>query len=58
MKYRVHIREVMEPYYQKEWHEDFDTLKDAQDRISFINNEIVWQGDWYMQAKEMVEVIE
>lgn len=57
MKYKIYLREVIEPVGQEEWTEVYETEEKAWHRIKEINEQY-WVEGWYMQAKEVVETVE
>lgn len=58
MKYRVYLREVIEPYSQKEWHEDYDTPNQAISRIEYCRVNGKLGADWYIQTKEQIDEVQ
>ena len=57
MKYKIYLREVIEPVGQEEWTELYDTQVEAWNRIHEVNGR-KYGVDWYLQAKEVVETVE
>ena len=59
-KYRIQLMESERGWGQEYWHEDYDTLAEAKERIRSVNdkNTSPTAPDWYMQADEFVEAVE
>lgn len=60
LKYRVQLMESERGWGQDYWHEDYDTLEEAKERIRSVNakNTSLAAPDWYMQAEEKIEAVE
>ena len=59
-KYRIQLVESERGWGQEYWHEDYDTLAEAKERIRSVNadNTSLTAPDWYMRADEFVEAVE
>lgn len=60
VKYRIQLMESERGWGQEYWHEDYDTIEEAKDRIKTVNgrNTLEVAPDWYMQADDKIEVVE
>jgi hypothetical protein len=59
-KYRVQLMESERGWGQEYWHEDYDTIEEAKERIRSVNvnNTATSAPDWYMRAFDDIETIE
>lgn len=60
LRYRVHLVESERGWGQERWHEDYNTRKDAENRILEVNskNTAKYAPNIYTAADPKIEIIE